>query len=67
MNSQTIPDEPIVHLCTRILPEFRKIMLNLEALDHNLSWSGHYEFHLSISTINNINQLQTGYVSILSP
>ncbi len=37
MNSQTIPEEVIFEFCTTILPDFRKIMKNLETLDHNLS------------------------------
>ena len=37
MNSDTIPEEVIFDFCTAILPDFRKIMKNLEELDHDLS------------------------------
>jgi hypothetical protein len=37
MNSHTIPDELISKFCTTILPDFHKIMKNLEELDHTLS------------------------------
>lgn len=37
MTSRMITDEVIFNFCTTILPAFRKIMENLEELDHDLS------------------------------
>ncbi|HDH05062.1 MAG TPA: hypothetical protein ENH01_05015 [Nitrospirae bacterium] len=37
MNSHTIPEEAVFNFCATILPGFRKIMKNLETLDHDLS------------------------------
>lgn len=37
MSSDTIPDEVVHNFCTKVLPEFRKIMKNLEELDQDLS------------------------------
>ena len=45
MNSHAIPDEVIFNLCATILPGFRKIMKNLEELDHDLA-SHEFALHL---------------------
>lgn len=45
MNSRAISSEVILNFCNRILPEFRKIMTNLEELDHDLS-SHDFALHL---------------------
>ncbi|MBI4848814.1 MAG: hypothetical protein HY808_09610 [Nitrospirae bacterium] len=37
MKSHAISDEVIFNFCTKVLPGFRKIMKNLEGLDHGLS------------------------------
>ena len=37
MNPKTIPDEIIFKFCTKILAEFRNIMINLEELHRDLS------------------------------
>lgn len=37
MNSRTISCEAIDNFCTKVLPQFRNIMKNLEGLDHDLS------------------------------
>ncbi|MBI5739101.1 MAG: hypothetical protein HZA16_00135 [Nitrospirae bacterium] len=45
MNPHAIPAEVICNLCTAVLPGFRKIMKNLEGLDHKLS-SHDFAMHL---------------------
>ncbi|RJQ13309.1 MAG: hypothetical protein C4560_14575 [Nitrospiraceae bacterium] len=45
MNPHAIPDEVIFNLCTTVLPGFRKIMKNLEGVDHELS-SHAFALHL---------------------
>jgi len=45
MNTHPMPDEAVVDFCTSILPVFRKIMKNLEELDHDLS-SHDFAMHL---------------------
>lgn len=37
MNPRTITDAEITKFCTKVLPQFRKIMENLKELDHDLS------------------------------
>ncbi len=37
MHSKTIPDEVVFNFCTKILPDFHKIMKNLEELNKDLS------------------------------
>ncbi len=37
MNSHEIPDEVVFNFCTTILPDYRRIMKNLDALDQELS------------------------------
>ncbi|MBI5664537.1 MAG: hypothetical protein HZC49_05575 [Nitrospirae bacterium] len=45
MGSRAVPDEVIINFCTTVLPGFRKIMKNLEELDHELS-SQAFALHL---------------------
>jgi hypothetical protein len=74
MNSNAMPDEVIYNFCTKVLPGFRKIMMNLEALDHELS-SHDFALHLmelgreQMSEIADPSEkdldLMTGYIESL--
>lgn len=74
MNSRAISDEVIFNFCTKVLPGFRKIMKNLEGLDHSLS-SHDFALHLmdlgreQMSEVADPNEkdveLMTGYVESL--
>jgi len=75
MNSHAITDEKIFNFCTKVLPGFRKIMKNLEELDHDLS-SHDFALHLmelgreQMSEVADPSEkeleLMTGYVESLN-
>ena len=74
MNSHTIPDEVVFNFCNKVLPDYRKIMRNLEELDHDLS-THDFAMHLmelgreQMSEVadpsENDVELMTGYIESL--